>query len=146
MIGSSVAYCKYIDAITLKRAIKVIQAAEIFSLNMQVYLCTFYRIKILLRVMFIHVKIDLLPPSTQKDEQECVIYIYAITLKRAIKVIQAAEIFSLNMQVYLCTFYRIKILLRVIFIHVKIDLLPPSTQKDEQECFLSIAILLLHNR
>ena len=50
------------------------------------------------------------------------------------------------MQVYLCTFYRIKIFLMGMFIHLKIDFLLPSTQKDMQECILSKAISFLHER
>ena len=50
------------------------------------------------------------------------------------------------MQVYLCTFYRMKILLVEMFIHVKIDLLLPSTQNNVQETVLSKAISFLHER
>ena len=49
------------------------------------------------------------------------------------------------MQVCLSTFYQIKILLLGMFIHVKIDLLLPTSQKDVQKRVILKAISLLRN-
>ena len=56
-------------------------------------------------------------------------------------------LYSLNMQVYLCTFYRIKILFME-NVHSRKNLFASSlkTQKDVQERVLSKAVSLLHER